>query len=175
MVGCHYYVGTVDGELAVHLGVSTKNKGKAVEARACRLVTMPEWQGAGVGFRFLNHVAQMQMEGSPDARLANQVATTIFHTSHPQLCSVLRRDQRWRQLSGELVGGSKAKSSATMAGSNLSAKTKAGAFPNARLQAKAQAGIQGDPSGYGGHFRAVQGFRWYGQYGLDAAKAKAGR
>jgi hypothetical protein len=50
MVGTAYYVGTVDGELAVHLAVSSMNKGKSVEARACRLVTMPEWQGAGVGF-----------------------------------------------------------------------------------------------------------------------------
>jgi GNAT superfamily N-acetyltransferase len=56
MVGAAYYVGTVDGELAVHLAVSSMNKGPKVEARACRLVTMPEWQGAGVGFRFLNEI-----------------------------------------------------------------------------------------------------------------------
>ena len=45
MIGAAYYVGTVDGELAVHLAVSTMNKGKVAEGRACRLVTMPEWQG----------------------------------------------------------------------------------------------------------------------------------
>ncbi|MBK9341002.1 MAG: hypothetical protein IPN04_10650 [Rhodoferax sp.] len=29
-----------------------------VEARACRLVVMPEWQGAGVGLRFLDAVCE---------------------------------------------------------------------------------------------------------------------
>jgi hypothetical protein len=193
MVGCHYYVGTVDGELAVHLGVSTKNKGLVVEARACRLVTMPEWQGAGVGFRFLNHIAEMQYQGDPAARLSGQPATTIFHTSHPQLCSALRRDPRWRQLSGELVGGSKAKSANSFARANLSAKSIAGGFPTARMSAaRAKARLraaevaanraaekangntfppQGEmASGYGGHFRAVQGFRYYGQRGIDAGR-----
>jgi len=35
MVGAAYYVGTVDGELAVHLAVSSANKGGEAEARAC--------------------------------------------------------------------------------------------------------------------------------------------
>ena len=157
MVGCHYFVGAVDGEAVVHLGVSTKNKGREVEARACRLVTMPEWQGAGVGFRFLNHVAEMQYQGDIDARLSGRVATTIFHTSHPQLCAVLRRDKRWRQLSGSLFGGSKAKSAASIRTSNRSAKAKDGRF------------CEQQSTGYGGHFRAVQGFRYYGHAGLDAA------
>lgn len=58
---------------AGHLGVASKNKGPKVEARACRLVTMPEWQGAGVGFRFLNAICEMQVRGDPDAviRAAN--------------------------------------------------------------------------------------------------------
>jgi GNAT superfamily N-acetyltransferase len=87
MIGCAYYVGTVDGELACHMGVSTKNKGKgvgAVEARACRLVVMPEWQGAGVGLRFLNEICEMQMRGDENARLPGKSATTIFHTSARQ-------------------------------------------------------------------------------------------
>ena len=51
MVAAKCYVGTVDEEPVCHLAVSTKNVGKGVEARACRLVVMPEWQGAGVGLR----------------------------------------------------------------------------------------------------------------------------
>jgi energy-coupling factor transporter ATP-binding protein EcfA2 len=142
MVGAAYYVGTVDGELAVHLAVSSLNKGKSVEARACRLVTMPEWQGAGVGFRFLNEICEMQAQGSEDARLAGRKTTTIFHTSHPQLSQALRRDKRWRQLSATMFGTNKKKSAATIA----------------------MAG--GAAAGYGGHMRAVQGFRFYGQKGL---------
>jgi GNAT superfamily N-acetyltransferase len=94
MVGAAYYVGTVDGELAVHLAVSSLNKGKSVEARACRLVTMPEWQGAGVGFRFLNEICAMQERGDENARLAGRKTTTIFHTSHPQLWRTARPARR---------------------------------------------------------------------------------
>src|SRR6516164_1823032 len=83
MIGAAYYVGTVDGELAVHLAVSSMNKGKSVEARACRLVTMPEWQGAGVGFRFLNEICALQEHGDVFARLPGRKTTTLFHTSHP--------------------------------------------------------------------------------------------
>jgi GNAT superfamily N-acetyltransferase len=158
MIGCAYYVGTVDGELACHMGVSTKNKGKgvgAVEARACRLVVMPEWQGAGVGLRFLNEICEMQMRGDENARLPGKSATTIFHTSHPQLCGALRRDKRWRQLSAELYGGRKVKSAAQL-GSR-----------EAKRGARAPGGLI---SGYGGHFRAVQGYRYFGTAGVEAAK-----
>jgi len=148
MVGCAYYVGVVDGELVCHLGVSSKNKGREVEARACRLVVMPEWQGAGVGLRFLNEICAAQERGEDWARLSGRPATTIFHTSHPQLCAALRRDRRWRQLSATLHGDSRRKSAMSI---NKSAAKKG----KAALQA-----------GFGGHFRAVQGFRFYGQAAL---------
>jgi hypothetical protein len=140
------YVGTVDGEPVCHLGISSKNKGKQVEARACRLVVMPEWQGAGVGIRFLNEICQMQLEGREGARLAGRKATTIFHTSHPGLCAALRRDKRWRQLSAVLYGGNKKESARSLTKSKTTIRT-----------------------GFGGHFRAVQGFRYYGEAGRAAA------
>ena len=148
MVGAAYYVGAVDGELAVHLAVSTMNKGKA-EGRACRLVTMPEWQGAGVGFRFLNEICAMQERGDENARLPGRRVTTIFHTSHPQLCQALRRDKRWRQISAAMVGQNKKRGAASIAKSHTKNGKPGGAA-----------------AGYGGHFRAVQGFRYYGQKGL---------
>jgi GNAT superfamily N-acetyltransferase len=52
MMAATNYVGTVDGELVAHVAFSTRPG--LTEARACRLVVMPEWQGAGVGMRFLN-------------------------------------------------------------------------------------------------------------------------
>lgn len=64
---------------------------------------------------------------------------TLFHTSHPGLCSALRRDKRWAQVSAHLFGGNKARSAASMRSS----------------------GSRG--VGYGGHFRAVQGFRYLGE------------
>lgn len=136
MIGATCYVGAVEGEPVCHVAVGTKNVGRTVEARACRLVVMPEWQGAGVGLRFLNAVCQLQLEGQ--GRLPGRRVTTIFHTSHPGLCAALRRDRKWRQVSAVLHGGNKRKSAATIA----------------------RAG--GATAGYGGHFRAVQGFRYLG-------------
>jgi GNAT superfamily N-acetyltransferase len=141
MIASRCYVGTVDDEPVCHLAVGTKNVGrKGVEARACRLVVMPEWQGAGVGLRFLNQICQWQLEGHDSARLPGRKLTTIFHTSHPGLCAALRRSPRWRQVSASLHGANKRRSVASMRKSN-----------------RASIG-----SGYGGHFRAVQGFRYVG-------------
>jgi GNAT superfamily N-acetyltransferase len=140
----HCYVGFVEGEPVVHVGVSSQPhaRGKglpaAVEARACRLVTLPEWQGAGIGMKFLNTVCQLQADGlgiRPGRRMH-----TLFHTSHPQLCAALRRDRRWIQVSAELYGTNKGKSIKTMSKS-----------------------VNGSATGYGGHFRAVQGFRYIGE------------
>lgn len=143
MIGAKYYVGAVDGEPVSHLAVSTINRGKVAEARACRMVVMPEWQGAGVGMRFLNAVCQIQMEGAEVARLPGRRVTTLFHTTHPGLCAAIRRDRRWRQVSAHLCG------------TNGSRETKADV-----------ARRPGIAAGYGGHFRAVQGFRYVGEAGL---------
>jgi hypothetical protein len=125
--------------MAVNLG----KKGTGVEARGCRLVVMPEWQGAGIGLRFLNHICELQRQGK--GRIPGRRMTTVFHTSHPQLCAALRRDPKWRQVSAVLHGANKKASSRSIAAS----RTKRGAK-----------NVIG--SGYGGHFRAVQGFRYVG-------------
>jgi GNAT superfamily N-acetyltransferase len=144
-------VAFIDGEPIAHLGVSTKSRaskqGTTVEARACRLVVMPEWQGAGVGMRFLNAVCELQRIGK--GRLPGRRMTTLFHTSHPQLCAALRRDRRWVQLSAVLHGDNKSKSKASIV--------------------KAGNKLAGPPPGFGGHMRAVQGFRFIG----EPAKASA--
>lgn len=145
MPGAVCYVGFVDGEPVAHLGMGSANRGKTAEARACRLVVMPEWQGAGIGVRFLNAVCGVQMAGG--GRLAGRRVTTIFHTSHPQLCAALRRDPRWVQVSANLHGVDRRKSGSTMRRS----ATRAG-----------KSSFASGSVGYGGHFRAVQGFRYIG-------------
>jgi energy-coupling factor transporter ATP-binding protein EcfA2 len=154
------YVGTVDGELVAHLAVGSKNKGKHVEARACRLVVMPEWQGAGVGVRFLNWICENQLLGGDGARLPYP-ATTCFHTSHPGLCAVLRRQPAWTQISAKLHGshkGNSAKSIAKSGRANIRA-AKAARLAGKQATTKSAMVIQ---SGFGGHFRAAQGFRYIG-------------
>lgn len=139
MIAAQCYVGAVDGEPVCHLGVSTRPG--MYEARACRLVTMPEWQGAGVGMRFLNTVCQMWLDGE---NRYNKKMPTLFHTSHPGLCQALRRDKKWRQVSAVLYGGNKKKSARNLRGACTSR------------------GEVIKSTGYGGHFRAVQGFRYLG-------------
>lgn len=155
MIAARCYVAFVDGEPVAHLGMSTKNvatrnaKGRpvqGVEARACRLVVMPEWQGAGIGMRFLNYAAQLQLDGN--GVLDGRRMTTIFHTSHPQLCTALRRSSRWRQIKAVLHGDNKAKSIRQLHKSHAAYNI-----------------LHGKPRGYGGHFRAVQSFRYFGEPG----------
>jgi ABC-type dipeptide/oligopeptide/nickel transport system ATPase subunit len=140
MIAATNYVGFVGDTPVAHVAVSTRPG--LVEARACRLVVMPEWQGAGVGLQFLNAVCDMWRKGQ---NRYQKPMRTLFHTSHPALAKVLRRHPLWCQVSANLYGGHKG-------GSYKSIKE------SARRQGKSTAA-----SGYGGHFRAVQGFRYMGE------------
>ena len=110
MIAATNYMATVDGQLVAHLAVSTR--AGMVEARACRLVVMPEWQGAGVGLRFLDAVCERWRLGQ---NRYDKPMLTLFHTSHPGLARALRRSTRWTQVSAKLVGESKARSLQSMA------------------------------------------------------------
>lgn len=139
MVAANYYAGFVDGEPVAHVCFSTRPGMR--EARACRLVIMPEWQGAGLGLRFLNEICALWRRGS---NRYGKAMPTLFHTSHPGLAAALRRDPNWAQVSAELMGGSKVRSADSIRRS-ADRNPKAAVAPGA---------------GYGGHFRAVQGFRY---------------
>lgn len=140
MIAATNYVAMVGGDPVAHVAVATGTGLKT--ARMCRLVVLPEWQGAGIGTRFIDHVAQMWLEGKNRYR---KPMTTIFHTSHPGLAAALRRNRRWLYHGGRLLGESGLKSFASM---NESAARK-GQSRNRR--------------NYGGHMRAVQGFRYVGE------------
>lgn len=143
MVAARYFVGFIDGEPVVHMAVSPRLEIGAT--RACRMVVMPEWQGAGVGLRFLNLICDREVSGQ--GRFGDRVRTVYFHTSHPGLCAALRRDPNWAQVSASLYGGDKAKSGRSIRRSAVKSGTKLSAVPS---------------TGYGGHFRAVQGFKYLG-------------
>ena len=137
MIAAVNYVARANGEAVAHVAVTTRSR---VEARACRLVVMPEWQGAGVGLRFLDEVCEMWRRGQ---NRYGRPMPTLFHTSHPGLCAALRKRANWAQVSGALYGADKTRSRASMA------------------RSKSEAGnLCAHGPGYGGHFRAVQGFRY---------------
>jgi GNAT superfamily N-acetyltransferase len=109
--------------------------------RATRLVVMPEWQGIGVGTKFLNAICQYHLDGH--GRCGRKLPT-FFHTSHPQLCGALRHSKRWKQTAARLYGANKAKSAETLKRSRLGKANRC-------------------TTGYGGHFRAVQAFKYIGE------------
>ena len=131
-----YFVGAVDGEMVAHLAVAPFFQNGSY--RATRLVVMPEWQGAGVGTKFLEWVCQYHADGN--GRCGKKLPT-MFHTSHPQLVGYLTSSKKWVLKSQQMFGGNKSKSRGSLkrAGSAI-----------------------GSTTGYGGHFRAVQGFKYVG-------------
>ena len=138
-VAASYFVGSVEGEPVAHLAVSPKFESHYY--RATRLVVMPQWQGAGVGTRFLNWVCQYHLDGR--GRQGRRYRT-LFHTSHPQLCAYLKRSPKWRQVSSVLYGANRRRGIGSMK----------------RTTSRPDVGMGN--CGYGGHFRAVQGFAYTG-------------
>lgn len=135
MIAATNYVGLIGGEPVAHVAFATRPG--LIKARACRLVILPEWQGIGVGLRFLNAVCELWLAGHNRYGLPLR---TLFHTSHPGLAAALRKQARWTQVSACLYGTPKESS----------------------VQSMKRSGCTGS-SGYGGHFRAVQGFRYLGE------------
>jgi GNAT superfamily N-acetyltransferase len=146
-VAAQYFVGYVGEEPVCHLAVTPLFTSGAY--RATRLVVMPEWQGAGLGIRFLNALCEHHLQGG--GRKGYRLPT-FFHTSHPNLCAALRRTPQWVQTGARLFGESKARSAATM---RRSAERLGTALQTSAL------------SGYGGHFRAVQAFKYVGTPSTD--------
>lgn len=142
-IAAEYYLGTVDGELVCHLAISPAFHIGGY--RAARLVTMPEWQGLGIGTKFLEFVAQRNLEGRGRK---NRPLPTYINTSHPQLCAALRRSPRWVQVSAALYGTNKAR--------NMASFKRSEEKNGSKLSSKRGA------AGFGGHFRAIQGFKYLG-------------
>lgn len=136
-----YFIGTVNGELVCHLAVCPFFTANAY--RATRLVVMPEWQGAGVGTKFLEWVCEYHKSGN--GRCAKKLPT-LFHTSHPQLIGFLKGGKRWVLKSQQMFGGNAVKSAISIG----NAKT------------KVEGNFRKSPASYGGHFRAVQGYKYVG-------------
>jgi GNAT superfamily N-acetyltransferase len=144
-VAGQYFVGVIDNEPVCHLAVSPLFTAKAY--RATRLVVMPEWQGIGAGTKFLNAICQYHLEGN--GRCGYRYPT-FFHTSHPQLCGALRHSKKWIQTGAMLYGANKAHSAASI-----------------RKSHEARGIEDRAASGYGGHFRAVQAFKYIGDQAYE--------
>lgn len=141
------FIGAINGEPVCHLAVTPFFH--VGYYRATRLVVMPEWQGAGVGTKFLEWVCRYHKEGNGHLNIK---LPTLFHTSHPQLIGYLKNSPNWALTSQQLFGGLK---SASRKSINNAMKKSAGKFGGKKESASAK-------PGFGGHFRAVQGFKYIG-------------
>lgn len=141
MLAAFCYVGFVGKKPVAHLGVTTRPG--LIEARAARLVVMPEWQGIGVGQRFLSEICNLWRLG---INRYSKPMRTLFHTSHPGLAAALRCNPIWTQVSAVLCGEDKLR----------------GMHSLKENECKKGKKLTGE-AGYGGHFRAVQGFRYLGE------------
>lgn len=137
-----YYVGEVNGTPVAYLAVCTMSGMK--QCRLTRLVVMPEWQGAGVGMRFLEAIAQDWLEGK---NRYNKKMPGIIHTSHPGLIFALNRSKKWTLVSQQMGGQDKVRSAKSI-------RKSAHKF--------ADGGKKTGKTGYGGHLRSVAGFRYVG-------------
>lgn len=140
-VAAEYFVGVIGNEPVCHLAVCPLFTAGAY--RATRLVVMPEWQGIGVGTKFLDAICNYHLEGN--GRCGRKLPV-FFHTSHPQLCGALRHSKKWAQTGASLFGANKTRSAASIERSH-----------------KKNGTTSRCATGYGGHFRAVQAFKYIGR------------
>jgi ABC-type ATPase involved in cell division/GNAT superfamily N-acetyltransferase len=140
-VAAEYFVGMIGNEPVCHIAVSPLFTAKAY--RSTRMVVMPEWQGAGVGMKFLNAIGAYHKQGH--GRCGHKYPM-FFHTSHPQLCLALRASKYWKQTNASLYGSNKSKSAQSIKKSHDANGVK-----------------DRCATGYGGHFRAVQAFKYIGE------------
>lgn len=138
MIAATNYIGRVDGRPVAHVAFSPRPGLR--EARAARFVVLPEWQGMGIGPRFLNSICKAWRRGE---NRYNAPMLTLINTSHPGLARSLRRHPMWYQTSATLFGTNAKRTNSSL------------------LLASQRADKAWNGGGsFGGHFRAVQGFRY---------------
>lgn len=93
------YVATVRGEPVAFCAVTTQVGFHS--ARMARIVVMPEWQGAGVGMRFIGCVADDWLRGNN--RYGHPMSARVS-TSHPGLIAAMSRSAAWAFVASRLLG-----------------------------------------------------------------------
>lgn len=133
-IAATYYIAEHNGEPVAHLAITPGPGLKS--ARIVRLVVMPQWQGAGIGLRVTEYAAQRWLDGQNRYK---KRMTSILNTGHPGLLSALSRSDKWILVSQQMGGTDGLKNKINFS----------------RCKKKFH-------SAFGGHLRAICGFRYVG-------------
>ena len=82
---CAQYVGVMNGEIVCHTGVIQFPMKKGWK-RVHRLVVLPDYQGIGIGTKFIKEIANMYI---------NNGYSFYLTTTTPSLVNALRKDKNW--------------------------------------------------------------------------------
>ena len=82
---CDQYVGVINGEIVCHTGVIQFPMRKGWK-RVHRLVVLPDYQGIGIGTKFIGEIAKVYTD---NGYILNLTTTT------PSLVNALRRNKNW--------------------------------------------------------------------------------
>lgn len=138
--GARFYVGCVDGQpatlvvTAAHFGKCRVDAGFRQVRRISRIVTMPDFQGVGIGGAMLDAVGQLLAAEGYQARIV---------TSHPGMIGRLRRAPQWQVTQFELGGKVRDTTAAVRKGYR---KASDGAFKGAGTRYILSAKYRGTPA-----------------------------
>lgn len=79
------FIGVINGEIVVHTGVIQFPMRKGWK-RIHRLVVLPDYQGIGIGMKFINKVSEIIKEDGYNVNLT---------TTTPSLINAMCRDKKW--------------------------------------------------------------------------------
>ena len=82
---CDQYVGVINGEIVCHTGIIQFPMRKGWK-RVHRLVVLPDYQGIGIGTKFIEEIAKVYTD---NGYILNLTTTT------PSLVNTLRRNKNW--------------------------------------------------------------------------------
>ena len=90
------WIATVNGQLAAHTGIIQFPMRKGWK-RVHRLVVLPDYQGVGIGVKFINEVVRFYIDNGFKMNLT---------TTTPALVHALARDENWALVRKGMSSGS---------------------------------------------------------------------
>lgn len=102
-VAAEYFVGFINGDPVCHLAVAPLFTARAY--RATRLVVLPEWQGVGVGTRFLNAVCEYHCRDVEGVTSLTRYSSILPTRNYAERCVTPGNGYRPGRVCMEIIKG----------------------------------------------------------------------